>query len=166
MARTHDMDRQHMQDTFRRAYEHEGSAFVEVLQNCNVFNDGVFSTITKKDVRDDMLIDLNHGQPILFGSEKQYGVALAPEGVVIVDVAKLGIENVMVHDETIRNPSTAFSLSRIAKTPATPTPIGVFRAIDRDEFSSSVAAQIREVQAQLGKGDLGDLLRSQPTWEV
>ena len=166
VARTHDMDRQHMQDTFRRAYEHEGSAFVEVLQNCNVFNDGVFSTITKKDVRDDMLIDLNHGQPILFGSEKQYGVALAPEGAVIVDVAKLGVENVMVHDETIRNPSTAFSLSRIAKTPATPTPIGVFRAIDRDEFSSSVAAQIREVQAQLGKGALGDLLRSQPTWEV
>jgi 2-oxoglutarate ferredoxin oxidoreductase subunit beta len=160
------MDRQHMQDTFRRAYEHEGSAFVEVLQNCNVFNDGVFSTITKKDVRDDMLIDLNHGQPILFGSEKQYGVSRRPEGVVIVEVAEVGIEYILVHDETIRNPSTAFSLSRLAKTPATPTPIGVFRAIDSGEFSTSVAAQIREVQAQLGRGDLGDLLRSQSTWEV
>ena len=166
VARTHDMDRHHMQDTFRRAYEHEGAAFVEVLQNCNVFNDGVFASITKKDVREDMLIDLQHGEPILFGSEKQYGVARRPEGVVIVDVAEVGIEDVLVHDETIRNPSTAFSLSRLAKTPATPTPIGVFRAIDRGEFASSVSAQIREVQAQVGRGELGDLLRSQPTWEV
>ena len=166
VARTHDMDRRHMQEVFRRAYEHEGSSFVEVLQNCNVFNDGVFSTITKKDVRDDMLIDLHHGKPILFGSEKQYGVARRPEGVVIVEVAEVGIEYILVHDETIRNPSTAFSISRLAKTPATPTPIGVFRAIDSGEFGRSVAAQIREVQAQMGRGDLASLLRSQPTWEV
>ena len=166
VARTHDLDRRHMQEVFRRAYEHEGSAFVEVLQNCNVFNDGVFATITKKDVREDMLIDLQHGKPILFGSEKQFGVARRPEGVVIVEVAEAGIEYILVHDETIRNPSTAFSLSRLAKTPATPTPVGVFRAIDSGEFSTSVAAQIREVQAQLGRGDLATLLRSQPTWEV
>ncbi len=155
-----------MQETFRRAHEHEGAAFVEVLQNCNVFNDGVFASITKKDVREDMLIELEHGKPILFGSEKQYGVSRRPEGVVIADVAEVGIEYILVHDEGIRNPSTAFSLSRLAKTPATPTPIGVFRAIDRGEFGSSVAAQIREVQAQVGRGDLIDLLRSQPTWEV
>jgi hypothetical protein len=111
-----------MQEVFRRAYEHEGSAFVEVLQNCNVFNDGVFATITKKDVREDMLIDLQHGKPILFGSEKQFGVARRPEGVVIVEVAEVGIEYILVHDETIRNPSTAFSLSRLAKTPTTPHP--------------------------------------------
>jgi len=166
VARTHDMDRRHMQEVFRRAYEHEGSAFVEVLQNCNIFNDGVFASITKKDVREDMLIDLQHGKPILFGSEKQFGVARRPEGVVIVEVAEVGIEYILVHDETIRNPSTAFSLSRLAKTPATPTPVGVFRAIDSGEYSTSVAAQIREVQAQLGKGDLADLLHSQPTWKV
>ena len=122
VARTHDMDRHHMQETFRRAHQHEGAAFVEVLQNCNVFNDGVFSSITKKDVRDDMLIELEHGKPILFGSENQYGVSRRPEGLVIVDVAEAGIENILVHDEGIRNPSTAFSLSRLAKTPATPTP--------------------------------------------
>ena len=139
---------------------------MEVLQNCNVFNDGVFATITKKDVREDMLIDLQHGKPILFGSEKQFGVARRPEGVVIVEVAEVGIEYILVHDETIRNPSTAFSLSRLAKTPTTPTPVGVFRAIDSGEFSTSVAAQIREVKAQLGTGDLATLLRSQPTWEV
>ena len=166
VARTHDMDRRHMQKTFRRAYEHEGAAFVEVLQNCNVFNDGVFDTITKKEVRDDMLIELHHGEPILFGSDKQYGVARQPEGLAIADVAEVGIEYILVHDETIRNPSTAFSLSRLAKTPATPTPIGVFRAIDRGEYASSVSAQISEVQAQVGRGDLGELLRSQPTWEV
>jgi len=73
VARTHDLDRRHMQEVFRRAYEHEGSAFVEVLQNCNVFNDGVFATITKKDVREDMLIDLQHGKPILFAPRSSSG---------------------------------------------------------------------------------------------
>ena len=74
VARTHDMDRNHMQDMFRRAHKHQGASFVEVLQNCNVFNDGAFAAITKKDVRADMLIDLHHGEPILFGAEKQFGV--------------------------------------------------------------------------------------------
>ena len=68
VARTHDMDRHHMQEIFRRAYEHPGASFVEVYQNCNVFNDGAFETITKKDVRDDMLIPLVQGEPIRFGS--------------------------------------------------------------------------------------------------
>ena len=67
VARTHDMDRGHMQETFRRAHEHPGAAFVEVLQNCNVFNDGAFAAITKRDAREEMLIDLRHGEPILFG---------------------------------------------------------------------------------------------------
>jgi len=71
VARTHDMDRAHMQETFTRAHQHNGAAFVEVLQNCNVFNDEAFEKITGKDVRSNMLIPLVHGQPIAFGTEGQ-----------------------------------------------------------------------------------------------
>src|SRR5438309_5900979 len=80
VARTHDMDRKHMMETFRRAHEHEGAAFVEVYQNCNVFNDGAFETITTKDARAEMLIELEHGQPIRFGAERQRGVVLTEFG--------------------------------------------------------------------------------------
>ncbi|MFO1538133.1 MAG: 2-oxoacid:ferredoxin oxidoreductase subunit beta, partial [Actinomycetota bacterium] len=91
VARTHDMDRKHMMETLRRAYEHEGAAFVELYQNCNVFNDGAFETITAKDTRADMLIDLVHGQPIRFGSEGEKGVILNQFGECeIVAVADVG----------------------------------------------------------------------------
>src|SRR5438128_4605240 len=76
VARTHDMDRQHMIETFRRAHDHKGAAFVEIYQNCNVFNDGAFETITAKVNRDDMLIPLEHGKPIRFGAEGSKGVCL------------------------------------------------------------------------------------------
>src|SRR5262249_9586920 len=76
VARTHDMDRNHMIETLRRASQHKGSSFVELYQNCNVFNDGAFETITGKEVRSEMLIDLHHGEPIRFGSDGQHGIAL------------------------------------------------------------------------------------------
>ncbi len=87
VARTHDMDREHMQETFRRAHEHQGAAFVEVLQNCNVFNDGAFEKITAKDVRSSMLIPLRHGEPIVFGPEgEERGVVQRPDGKLEVVV--------------------------------------------------------------------------------
>ncbi len=166
VARTHDLDRKHMQEMFRRAYEHDGASLVEVYQNCNVFNDGAFSTITKKDVRDDMLIDLRHGERIQFGSEGQYGVVRRDGGVEIANVADVGLEALLVHDETRQDPSTAFALSRLAAGPTTPTPVGVFRAAHRVEYGSAIASQVAEVAAESGKGDIASLLRSQPTWEV
>ncbi|MEE2768547.1 MAG: 2-oxoacid:ferredoxin oxidoreductase subunit beta [Actinomycetota bacterium] len=166
VARTHDMDRVHMQEMFRRAHEHPGASFVEVLQNCNVFNDGAFAAITKKDARDDMLIDLRHGEPILFGSEQQYGVIGIDGAVAIADVSEVGIDAVLVHDETRPDPSRAFALSRLAETPITPTPIGVFRAVEHEEYGTGIRAQVDDVQAHEGQGDLDELLHSLPTWEV
>ncbi|MEO2165483.1 MAG: 2-oxoacid:ferredoxin oxidoreductase subunit beta [Acidimicrobiales bacterium] len=166
VARTHDMDRKHMQEMFRRAYEHDGASLVEVYQNCNVFNDGAFSTITKKDVRDDMLIDLRHGERIQFGSEGQYGVVSCDGGVEIANVADVGLDALLVHDETRQDPSTAFALSRLAAGPTTPTPVGVFRAAKRAEYGAAMATQVAAVAAESGKGDIASLLRSQPTWEV
>ena len=91
VARTHDMDRNHMQEMFRRAWEHTGAAFVEVYQNCNVFNDGAFAEITKKDKRASMLVTLRHGEPIRFGADGERGVMMSRSGELqIVDVADVG----------------------------------------------------------------------------
>ena len=166
VARTHDLDRHHMQEVFRRAYEHPGTSFVEVYQNCNVFNDGAFETITKKAVRDDMLIPLVHGEPIRFGSEGQFGVARHDGGVEIVEVADVGVDALLVHDEARSDPSTSFALSRLAESPDRPTPMGVYRAVDRGEYGAAMHAQVDQMAGSRGKGDLKALLHSLPTWTV
>src|SRR5271157_2923920 len=104
VARTHDMDRKHMTEVFRRAHEHKGASFVEIYQNCNVFNDGAFKQITGKDVRADMLIPLVHGEPIRFGADAQFGVVMDPDGSVeVVEVANVGEDALLVHDEHKEN---------------------------------------------------------------
>jgi 2-oxoglutarate/2-oxoacid ferredoxin oxidoreductase subunit beta len=167
VARTHDMDRQHMIETFRRAHDHKGAAFVEIYQNCNVFNDGAFETITAKANRDAMLIPLCHGEPIRFGAEGEKGVVLDTQGrATIVDVADVGEEALLVHDEARPEPTLAFALSRLAVGPTSPTPIGVFRAVDRLEYGGEVSRQLAAAQDEKGPGDLAGLLRSGGTWEV
>ena len=167
VARTHDMDRAHMQEMFQRAHDHRGASIVEVYQNCNVFNDGAFAGITKKDARDSMLINLRHGEPIRFGAENERGVMLDERGcAVIVDVASVGEDALVVHDETNDDPALAFALSRLAQGPHMPTPVGVFRAVERLEYASEASRQLAAAQEMSGPGDLKTLLHSQPTWEV
>jgi 2-oxoglutarate/2-oxoacid ferredoxin oxidoreductase subunit beta len=167
VARTHDMDRQHMMEVFRRAFEHKGSALVEIYQNCNVFNDGAFGAITSRQARDDMLIPLRHGEPIRFGADGSKGVILDPQrGARIVDVADVGEDALLVHDEKRGNAAVAFMLSRLARGPLEPTPIGIFRAVERQEYGEAVNEQIADAQLGRGAGDLGALLRSGATWEV
>ena len=167
VARTHDMDRTHMQDMFRRAWEHTGAAFVEVYQNCNVFNDGAFAEITKKDKRASMLITLQHGEPIRFGADGERGVIMNRSGELqLVDVADVGEDNLLVHDERAETPSLAFALSRLASGPFMPTPVGVFRAVEGPEYASQVSRQLAFAQDRSGPGDLGALLRSRATWDV
>ena len=167
VARTHDLDRKHRMEVFRRAYEHEGSAFVEIYQNCNVFNDGAFERVSGKDSRAEMLIPLAHGKPIRFGAEGEHGVMVRPDGTLeIVEVAEVGEDALLVHDETRENPAMAFMLSRFARGPYEPTPIGVFRAVSRPHYGALLQAQIEEVARQKGTGDLAALLRSGTTWTV
>ena len=169
VARTHDMDRAHMQETFRRAHQHRGAAFVEVLQNCNVFNDGAFEKITGRDARSSMLIPLQHGKPIVFGPEgEERGVVQRPDGgldvVAVADVG--GIEALLVHDESREDPGLAFALSRLARGPYEPTPVGVFRAVERPEYGEQMSEQILDAQSKRGLGDLAGLLRSGSSWTV
>jgi 2-oxoglutarate ferredoxin oxidoreductase subunit beta len=167
VARTHDMDRKHMTETFRRAHAHRGSSFVEVYQNCNVFNDGAFAAVTAKEARPNMLIDLKHGEPIRFGAEGQHGVVLNARGETeVVDVADVGEDRLLVHDEHRDDPSLAFALSRLADTPTVPTPVGVFRDVERPIYEGEVQRQLVGAQEQRGPGDLAALIGSGATWEV
>jgi 2-oxoglutarate ferredoxin oxidoreductase subunit beta len=161
------MDRKHMQEMMRRAHDHRGAALVEIYQNCNVFNDGAFEQVTGRDQRAEMLIPLEHGRPIRFGQDAERGVVLDSQGRAhIVDVADVGEDALLVHDEAREDPGLAFTLSRIARGPYEPTPIGVFRAVERPDYGSQVEAQLIAAQERKGAGDLTALLHSGTTWTV
>jgi 2-oxoglutarate ferredoxin oxidoreductase subunit beta len=167
VSRTHDMDRKGMMDAFRRAHEHEGSAFVEIYQNCNVFNDGAFEGITAKEARADMLVELHHGEPIRFGADHERGVILNKFGECeIVEVADVGEDALIVHDEHRTDPALAFALSRLSSAPTMPTPVGVFRDVTRPTYEAEVQRQLVAAVDRQGPGDLAALLGTGATWEV
>jgi 2-oxoglutarate ferredoxin oxidoreductase subunit beta len=167
VARTHDMDRKHMQETFRRAHDHVGAAFVEIYQNCNVFNDAAFEKITGRDARADNLIPLVHGEPIRFGADAQHGVVLDTDGRLrVCEVAEVGEDRLLLHDERREDPGLAFQLSRLARGPFEPTAIGVFRAVERSEYAEAVSRQLLEASERRGPGDLARLLASGGIWTV
>lgn len=167
VARTHDSDRGHMQEVFRRAHEHRGAAFVEVYQNCNVFNDGAYADLLSRDHRADMLIPLEHGRPIRFGADGEHGVAQNEYAELVVgEVAELGEDHLLVHDEHRPDPTLAFALSRLSHSPHEPTPIGVFRDVQRPAYEAEVQAQVDAEIARSGRGGLADLIRSGATWTV
>ena len=167
VARTHDMDRKHMTEVFRRANAHQGASFVEIYQNCNVFNDGAFDAVVAKDSRADMLIDLHHGEKIVFGADGEHGVMLDEFGEAhVVSVADVGLEKILVHDEQRPEPSLAFALSRLASGPYEPTPVGIFRAIERPSYEIELSRQLAAVQERGGAPDLDGLLGSGNVWEV
>ena len=167
VARTHDLDRKHMQETFRAAHEHNGASFVEIYQNCNVFNDGQFNDITKKNSREEMMIDLVHGEPITFGADRTRGVMQGSDGFLkLVDVADVGMDNIVVHDAHAKYPSLAFALARLNDDDHSPTAFGVFRDVDRPEYAQAVSDQVVAASEAKGPGDLRDLLASNGTWTV
>jgi 2-oxoglutarate ferredoxin oxidoreductase subunit beta len=167
VARTHDMDRAHMMETFRRAHAHKGAAVVEIFQNCNVFNDGAFEAVTGKEHRTDMLIPLQHGEPIRFGADLEHCVVSEPDGRLrVAEVAEVGEERILVHDELRTDPALAFALSRLSRGPVEPTPIGVFRAVERAEYVEETNLQLDAAVEQKGSGDLAALLRSGAVWDV
>jgi 2-oxoglutarate ferredoxin oxidoreductase subunit beta len=167
VARTHDLDRKHMMETIRRAHAHRGASFVEIYQNCNVFNDGAFDQILGKEVRPNMLIPLVHGEPIRFGTDNSLGVMMQPDGRLrICDVNEVGEDALLVHDEARESAGLAFQLSHLASGPHEPTPIGVFRAVERRTYESMMQDQLIAAQERSGPGDLGKLLASGGTWQV
>ena len=163
VARTHDMDRKHMQEVFTRAHEHRGAAFVEVLQNCNVFNNHAYEAITARANREDMIIPLRQGEPIRFGPDSEKGVILDPkQGAVVVDVADVGEDALLRHNEKREHPSVAFALSRLSPNMDEPTPMGVFRAVDKPVYGERNPVP----PTPPGRELVDRILHSGSTWEV
>jgi 2-oxoglutarate/2-oxoacid ferredoxin oxidoreductase subunit beta len=163
VARTIDRDRRHVTEVLRAAATHEGAALVEIYQNCPVFNDGAFAALTDKDVKDANQIRLEAGKPIRFGVEDARGVVMAPDGAPrIVDVADVGEDALLVHDPHHNDSSLAYSLARLAEDPIGPTPIGIFRDVERHVYGRS--GQVRD--GLPSDEELGALLSSGETWSI
>ena len=173
VARTHDLDRKHMMETFRAAHAHRGASFVEILQNCNVFNDDAFEPVTGRKHRNEMMIDLVHGEPIRFGADGHAGVVMGADGQLrIVEVADVGEHALLVHDARREDPSLAFALARLSSEANiaggvwSPMPFGVFRDVERSDYGTMVDGQLAQAAQSKGPGELRDLLRSAGTWQV
>ena len=167
VARTLDVDRAHLTSVLRAAVEHQGTAFVEIYQNCPVFNDHAFDALTDKETRALNQIRLEHGRPIRFGPEGERGVVRGADGSLeIVDVAAVGEDALLVHDAHRSDPSLAFALAHLSERPTGPTPIGVFRAVERPTYDALLQAQIDEAIARSGEGDLAALFSAGDTWTV
>jgi 2-oxoglutarate ferredoxin oxidoreductase subunit beta len=165
-ARTVDTDREHEAEVLRAAARHEGSAFIEIYQNCNVFNDGAFEAVRGKQ-RQANQIRLEHGKPIRFGLEDERGVVRGPDGRMRVeDVSAVGEDELLVHDAHDPNPSHAFALAHLSERPNGPTPIGVFRAVERPVYGEAMTGELAAAREGVGTDELDALLRSGDTWTV
>jgi 2-oxoglutarate/2-oxoacid ferredoxin oxidoreductase subunit beta len=167
VARTVDTDRAHVAEVLRSAAEHKGSSFIEIYQNCNVFNDGAFDAVRAKDRRVANQIPLEHGRPIRFGEELERGVARDAAGeLAIVNVADVGEEALVVHDAHRPDPSLAFALAHLAERPTGPTPVGIFRDVERPVYGEAVSDELAAAHSNLGDEDLEALLHASDSWTV
>jgi 2-oxoglutarate ferredoxin oxidoreductase subunit beta len=166
VARTIDMDREHTQEILQAAYEHEGSAFVEIYQNCNVFNDKAFLELTGKQERIANRIQIEHGKPVVFGRDGERGVMIYEGTAHTVNTAEVGATALHVHDAHAESPAAAFALSRLSHGPYGPTPVGIFRDVHRPLYESGLQQQIIDAQQTSGPGDLWKVLTSAGSWTV
>lgn len=161
-ARTIDTDPKHMQDVFLAASEHKGAALIEVMQNCVIFNDKVHDQFTNRQTRDDHTVRLEHGQPLVFGKDKDKGVTLNGFKPSVTSVGE-DTSNLITHDETDDN--LALLLSRFA-APELPLPLGVLRKVSAPVYDAEVQTQLQQVREKKGEGKMQSLLESGDTWTV
>jgi len=168
VARTIDSDRQHLQSVLRKAAQHRGTAFVEIYQNCNIFNDGAFDLLTDPTTRDDQQVRLEHGNPIRFAGGTK-GVRVAGIGSLeVVDVTPENEGDLLVHDEHADDAAYAFLLSRLGGGPdgGGPTPIGVFRDVARPVYDELMSEQLASAQGGDEPAGIAELLASGDTWTI
>jgi 2-oxoglutarate ferredoxin oxidoreductase subunit beta len=138
-----------------------------VYQNCNIFNDGAFKDVAERAVRDERLLLLEDGKPMLFGPDHTKGIRLKDERLEVVTIGKDGVteKDILIHKESQDNPAIAYMLSRMDH-PEFPVPLGVFRNVQRPTYDELVTKQIEDVKASKGQGDLDKLISGGETWEV
>jgi len=165
VARSIDVNIKHLSMVLKHAAEHKGTSFVEVYQNCNVFNDGAFEWATGRDTKLDTVIEIEHGKPLIFGKNRDKGIRLNGMQLEVVELNK-GIpeDDLLFHDEKMQEPTLAYLLSRM-RHPEFPEPIGIFRDVDRPRYEERMNLQIEEARAKRS-GNLEALFNSGDTWEV
>jgi 2-oxoglutarate/2-oxoacid ferredoxin oxidoreductase subunit beta len=165
IARTIDVEAKHLQTMLHRAAAHKGTSFIEIVQNCPVFNDGAFDAVTDKSVKEDNRVLVEHGKPLVFGQDRRRGIRLRPDlSPEIVSLDDVDISQIAVHDET--NPVMTQLLARLGKD-GTPLPLGVLRCVDGAAiYEQAVHAQIHDARKTKGGGDFDKLYRSGETWTV
>ncbi len=161
VARTMDVRPKHMKAILKEAADHKGAAFVEVWQNCVIFNDGCYKEWTDKKVRDEQTIDLVHGEPMVYGAEKDKGLKVEGFEIKIVPASEASI-----WDNSPDSPGPAFMMSQLDKDPNMPRPFGVFRAVSQPTLDGMIAEQISDVTEKRGVGDIKDLIYTPDSWEV
>jgi 2-oxoglutarate ferredoxin oxidoreductase subunit beta len=166
VARSLDVDPHHMVDVLGDAHKHKGTSFVEIYQNCNIYNDGAFEDFTAKDVRADRMLYLKHGEPMIFGKNGDKGIRLSGLKPEVVELGN-GIteRDLLVHDVTLEDPTIAFMLSRM-DYPDYPVPVGVIRDVQRPTYDVLLDQQIEQAVSSQGTGDIEALFRQGDIWEV
>jgi len=168
VARSVDVFQQHLKETLRKAAAHKGSAYIEILQNCNIFNDGAWENLTEKDARSEHVVQLEHGKPLIFGKNRDKGIRLKGFDLEVVQLGNgISEQDLLVHDDKHPRTAYAFMLAHMEMRPGFPTPIGILRCSeDVPTYENLINDQIRQVQAKRGKGNLDKLLQAGDTWEV
>jgi len=166
VARTIDVDINHLTEVLRRAAAHKGTAFIEIYQNCKIFNDGVFDYATDKSIKADNALFLEHGKPLIFGKDRSKGIRLHDLDPEVVSLGNgIGVDDLLIHNERAEEPSLAYLLSRMVY-PQFPECMGIFRAVQRPTYEDLLFKQIEDVQRAKGSGKLEDLFASDDTWVV
>ena len=168
IARSMDRDPIHLRTILKRAHEHKGTSFVEIYQNCNVFNDGAFEVFTEKASKKAETLFMEHGKPLIFGANAEKGIKLDGFKPVIVNVADVSANDLWIHDE--RDEMKATLLTRFFDDPKKaehmPRPFGIFLIQDKPVYEEGMSAQIADVIKARGEGDLDTLLRGRETWTI
>jgi 2-oxoglutarate ferredoxin oxidoreductase subunit beta len=168
VARSLDRDPKHLKEMMKRAGEHKGTAFIEVYQNCNIFNDGAFEVLTNKETKADNVLFLEHNKPMVFGKNNDKGIKLNGLTPEVVDISRgeYSINDLWVHNEFEKTNAAANILSHLNEIKGLPTPVGVLRQEIKSTYNEDFHEQINKIRETKGEGDLRKLLFSGNTWEV
>ena len=169
VARTIDVNANHLQTMLKRAADHPGTALIEILQNCPVYNDNEWVEVQDRKSRVDAALELEHGEPLVWGAPgERRGISIndgVPSIVSLADEDDPASKGVAIHDESHQSPSYAFALASLAR-PDFPLPIGVFRSVEKPSYEAMLQDQVDSAREQRGEGDLKALLNSGDTWTV
>ena len=152
---------------FERAAQHKGASFVEIYQNCIIFNDKVFAPVIGRDTREDRMVYLEHGKPLLFGKNKDKAVRIKRLKTKVIGLEEAKAENVelLMHKEDDPDPNLAYLLTQM-HYPDMPVPFGVFRCIEKPTYDEMMDEQVKQVVEKEGPGNLKDLVYGKETWTV